>query len=480
MTTVASLHAKAMAASEFLEAIQRGESVTNVRVEGRVQTAGTVFAHPVRVDQVHFADEVSFIECTFRRGAQFSRTWFHRQTKFCGSTFVQASILWRARFLAPADLSDIQTVRGDSRWTPGELNLAWARFEQTADLKRIHVAGPLRMWRTVFLRDVNMWAMHLEGPAVLSSKASEITLTADDVSLDQAEWPPFFQRLTRTRIAKAKADSEFPDVLWLDVASAENLRNDLMAHGFEPTAVDSVVTAYRNEARSMFQPNTLANLTGIELVGEGNLELVDLDLSQVRCLLGGTPLARAKLNNVHWPAERLAGFMRRYRTEDEVANGAGTFADPSNTSRCHRLYVDLGAAYEAQQEDEPASRFRVSAREMARRSQRGTTRAISTLYRYFAGYGEGRGLALLWLVAFVFVLFPAAFVLVHSPEVNSFPQAVVRSLEVAAFLQPSDAASATSGAGASLPLRFLVGVERVIVSGQVGFLLLAVRRLFPR
>jgi hypothetical protein len=121
-----------------------------------------------------------------------------------------------------------------------------------------------------------------------------------------------------------------------------------------------------------------------------------------------------------------------------------------------------------------AGRFRISAREMACGRQSGVTWFISTLYRDFAAYGESPGLALFWLGFFAPFLFPAAFAL--TARLPPFG-AVLKSLEVITFLNESSASNASQ---AQILLRILMGLERIIVVSQMGFFLLALRRLFPR
>jgi hypothetical protein len=66
--------------------------------------------------------------------------------------------------------------------------------------------------------------------------------------------------------------------------------------------------------------------------------------------------------------------------------------------------------YEKAKEELPASRFRISAREIVRQGQRGATWFITSLYRIFAAYGERPGLALLWLGFLVLIAFPLSFI----------------------------------------------------------------------
>jgi hypothetical protein len=120
----------------------------------------------------------------------------------------------------------------------------------------------------------------------------------------------------------------------------------------------------------------------------------------------------------------------------------------------------------------------ISAREIVRQGQRGATWFIPSLYRIFAAYGERPGLALLWLGFFVLIAFPLSCISAARPSHLDLSRAVLKSLEVITFLENRQ--EGATNELRTFGVRVLMGVERIVVSSQVGIFLLALRRLFPQ
>ena len=478
-----------ISAEQFVAAVVAGGPVVDAWVHGVVSANGILVAPRVEVRRVRFADAVfmqdarfeapvTFEGCRFEGGAHFRSARFARKADFSGTVFSAAAYFWRARFMDDVLFKNIVVeAKGKAMGNvdPGEFNLSWARFNKQANFYRARLHSPFRLWRTVFLDDVNMEEMLFDGPAILMGRAQDISIDLQEIAQDDSY--NLFTTLDDARLVTGDDEviigsgpRPYPRFVHPLVSSETDMREVLMRTSLPPALRERVFAAFREPVRGMFAPDKKASLKGIEISASGQLELMDMDMGT--CELLGTPLANSKLSSVIWPTKSLvAGTVIRYTSVDERDS-------VQELPRLQQLYSDLAIAYEKLKDDIPASRFRMSAREMARRNQRGATRFMSSCYCIFAAYGESPGLALLWLATFVLILFPLAFLAVARPAGLTFARAVLKSLEVVTFLGSED--RTPNELHALVTLRVLMGVERIIVSSQVGFFLLALRRLFPQ
>jgi hypothetical protein len=140
----------------------------------------------------------------------------------------------------------------------------------------------------------------------------------------------------------------------------------------------------------------------------------------------------------------------------------------------------LRSNYEANRLFEVASDFKYGEVEMQRRCQPRLLRYISLVafYRYLSAYGERPGLALFWLVAAIFLVFPLLYML--SGYTHEMSRAVLHSLETSTFLEA--AKHAVAGPEDTVPImaKFVTGFERIAVTFQAGMFAFAVQRKFAR
>jgi uncharacterized protein YjbI with pentapeptide repeats len=478
-----------ISADEFKSRLIQGVPIVKVEVAGDVFMPGFQSVAPVDVRFVTFrgtvdlpfatfAGPVTFEGCHFDEGATFTSSFFRGPARFAGSVFARRAWFWRARFLDTVSFRYV-TVSPKGRIVDsvddGEFNISWAHFAKEADFYLARLHGWFRLYRTVFLGDVNMEETLFEKGADFNGRKGFVSI--DLVELARATQVPaetLFDRLIGSKIATDDAEIRLDERRTRYVhpvaASETELGIVLERTGEETRVRAALLAAYREEAKPMFAPGAIASLQRIEIGASGRLQFSDVDLREVRLL--GTRLSNASLQNVAWHSRPIAlGAVERLTTADEAVS-------PTELSRLQQLDLDIAGVYERQKEDGPASGFRVSAREMARRGQSGTSKFISSTYRMFAAYGESPGVALFWLGFLVLGLFPLAFYLAGRPAGLGLGKSIVHSLEVATFLS-SARDTGPDPTQSRLLLRILTGIERVAVSAQLGFFVLALRRLFP-
>jgi hypothetical protein len=146
---------------------------------------------------------------------------------------------------------------------------------------------------------------------------------------------------------------------------------------------------------------------------------------------------------------------------------------PAAYAAVHRLYGQLKRNYGAGGMHREVSDFRYGEMEMLRMMEPPVVRSISVvaIYKYLSGYGERYGLALSLLFVFVFIVFPALYMVIGGDD--DALGATLRSLEVSTFLTAEDEVTDT-------PTRFIEGFERLVVPLQAGMFVLAVNRRLGR
>ena len=103
---------------------------------------------------------------------------------------------------------------------------------------------------------------------------------------------------------------------------------------------------------------------------------------------------------------------------------------------------------------------------------------MTAWYRYLSAYGTRPGLALFWLIAAIFIVFPLLYLvagLSHDPV-----KAILHSSETSTFLETPKSATDSARDGVPIAAKFVAGFERLAVPLQAARFALAIQRKFGR
>jgi hypothetical protein len=442
---------------------------------GRVEIAAVdlsrrTFDKPVYFSGARFRDHATFRGATFRQGATFFDCVFDGPADFSWCHIFGKAYFWRSRFDGPAAFSNtaIEAVEvpGSQRLSPGLADFSWAFFSGSAHFGRTRFGGKTWFWRTVFCADVTFEEANFQAGVIIGGRDHEVSVSAADFSDGK-----LLDDLLRKGLMTPDPQTS-PTLYWhfKDVADAEKLRRLLREQGFDPGAVDEIVEVWQGRAKPMFAGPGVAPVPFRGAVFGKPEESSFGGVGLERCLFVGCDVSKLDFADVRWdrrPTLILLGGRRAVRDE-QYAKTAGDY------SLVGKLYRQLRKNYEGKGAYAEAGDFHYGEMEMRRLAQPAALRHISlgALYKYLSGYGEQHGLALFWLLFFVFVLFPALYLFVGA--FGEPAGAMLHSLEISTFLKPESAAPV------SMAGRFVEGCERIVVPVQAGLLLLAIKRHYAR
>jgi hypothetical protein len=210
------------------------------------------------------------------------------------------------------------------------------------------------------------------------------------------------------------------------------------------------------------------------------VRFADLDLSNTR--FEGTSLTNAWFVNVEWDHRPLTYKRgKRAALHDESANcDKRLLAD---------MYHDLRMNYQKRGKVDQAREFYYGELEASYQWLKPLNRFVSLMlfYKYLSGFGIQQTLAALWLLVFIFIIFPGVFLAsqwVHAHAILAplidgrlvlwFWEAEHRSLEACTFITPGTTQPYTDAD------RLIAGVERLTVVLQASLLAVATKWKFER
>jgi uncharacterized protein YjbI with pentapeptide repeats len=466
-----------LTSEQVLQSLNGGQPVSphGPPQAGRVEIAavdleGRTFDKPVCFSGARFREQATFRGAHFKQGANFFDCVFDGGADFSWCHVFGKAYFWRSRFAGPAVFSDATVVPlevpDSHRLYPGEANFSWATFAGRADFGRTRFGGKSWFWRTVFGADVTFEEAKFEAGVVFGGRAHEVCLSAADFS-DGV----LLRLLIGAGLMTPDRETE-PPLYWhfKDVADAEKLRRLLSDLKLHPRQVDEIVGVWKASARPMFAGPGGGPVPFRGAVFGKPEESAFGGVSLERCLFADCDVSKVDFTDVRWwhrPTWLLLGGRQAVRDEQYASTA-------SDYRVVEKLYRRLRKNYEGKGAYADAGDFHYGEMEMRRLAQPAVLRHISlaALYKYLSGYGEQHGLALFWLLFFVFVLFPALYLLVGA--IGEPAGAVLHSLEVSTFLKPESAAAVPTVG------RFVEGCERIVVPVQAGLFLLAIRRQYAR
>ena len=469
-----------ISAAELLNRIRNGKHVQRAIVEGDIVARDVEFADHVALRDVHFTGTVDFSSCTFRGGISVVNCML-QDAAFGHAEFHGAAYFWRTHFSGAATFDNAVVHCGglsQGSVDDGEFNVSWARFGGPASFVRLRVHGPAHFWRTIFVHNVTMDESLFANGVRFMGRESEISL-----DLTQLGGVAIYDQLLQCGLIKPDPEeafgpgrSRFAQLAGLSTSKTpeEDLCRALNRTKVPTPVRQALLVAFKVGALPMFTPGRRVSLCRLEIGAPGKSVLQEIDMTPCRLL--GTDLRGIRVENLKWPGRRIAfGLIRRNATADEL--------DATNATvdvGLRKLYRDLAAIYESQLDATEAIRFRIADRELSRKDLPLVARILSWCERQLSAYSTSPGIALWWLMVLVIFIVPSLLVLLGKPESMTsadthsstarFAAAVVRSLEIAAFLKDSDPQS-------TLPLRFLAGIERIVVTAQLTLFLLSLRRI---
>jgi hypothetical protein len=289
---------------------------------------------------------------------------------------------------------------------------------------------------------------------------------AHEVCVAAPDFPSrtLFDALCEAGLLVADQETKPPRFWHFRDATGEALDAAMIEAGFEERDRRAAEAVWRGYAHPMF---TDGAMTGVAFDQPAAVAVSQVNLG--RCFLVGTDVEPLTLEDIAWAEQPRRPLGRRMAVRDEEA--ART---PEALAATGRLYTRLRRNAERGERQAEAGDFYYGEMEMRRRGQPPLLRTISllALYKYLSGYGERSGLALGLLLGWIFVVFPAAYLLLGA--VDGVARAVLHSLEVSTFLSPAREVAL------NVPGRFVEGFERLLVPLQAAMLTLAVRRRFAR
>ena len=428
------------------------------------------FEKPVYFIGARFRDQANFQGALFQQGATFFGCVFDGAADFSWCHIGGKAYFWRSRFTGPVTFSnttiEANEVPDSQRLPPGHANFSWAFFSGGADFGRSQFGGKTWFWRTVFCADVTFEEANFQAVVIFGGREYEVSLSASDFHDGR-----LLGLLIGAGLMTPDPETE-PPRFWhfKDVTNAENLKRLLNEKRFDPRQVEEIVAVWKGRAKPMFAGTGDAPVPFRGAVFGKPEESEFGEVGLERCLFAGCDVSKVDFTDVRWdrlPTLFLLGGRRAVRDE-HYANTVGGYR------LVEKLYRQLRKNYESKGAYAEAGDFHYGEMEMRRLAQPVVLRHVSltALYKYLSGYGEQHGLALFWLLFFVFVLFPALYLLVGA--FGEPAGAVLHSLEISTFLKPESAA-AVPMAG-----RFVEGCERIVIPVQAGLLLLGIKRHYAR
>jgi len=432
-----------------------------------IDLRGKVFMEPVTFTDVTFVARANFMGAVFQQGASFFGCTFQDGADFSWTRFFGKAYFWRAHFLGPTTFRQMAVKPADQPQDdflyPGEANFSWAFFTHEADFFRAHFHGPAYFWRTVFRESTNYGQTGFEVDAHFEGTQHAICIARRDF----ADRELFDVMLSKGLITLDEETVGFHDYAHFpNVTSLEGLRAHLADLG-DPR-IGEVELVWKKYAHKMFPEGQDTLFTNAYFRAPGNVNFMHVNLD--RCIFSGSNVGMANLVDVQWDCRRefLSFYQRRALHDEHYVrhNRDYTFIA--------KIYHELRKNHESLGRYDEAGDFYYGEMEMKRMAQPLLLQYVSIIaaYRYLSGYGEQYVLALFWLIALLFAVFPVLYIAANIS--NDLAEAIVHSLEVSTFLEKN-----TTGTVLILG-RLVEGFQRIVVPVQAGLVLLAIKQKFER
>lgn len=428
----------------------------------------TEFIGPARFTECRFESSVSFMGASFKQGAYFFDCTFKGSANFDWAKISGKCYFWRSRFAKSATFANCVVMPLEEKGSPGddtspyllpgEANFSWTQFSSTANFYRMRFKGPAWFVRPLFQGDTSFEESKFGASVVFYGATHEICLGKRDIN------PAVFDKLLETGILVPDPETEPARYAHFDaIKTKKDLSTLLHDCGLNDGDVQQLLRIWEQTAIPTLPVDQPTSFRAITFEKPEQSKFQQLNLS--RSLFSGSDVEAINFSDVTWARRPVFPMASRHAVYDE---------ESEEYASVQELYNQLEANYQRKGWYQEASDFRYGKMDMMRKGQPPVRRNASILagYRYLGGYGERYGLALTLLVAFVFVVFPALY-LMFGLE-GGVPRAVVHSLEVSTFLESMRTPESR------LAFRFVEGIERVLVALEVGLFVLAVNRRLGR
>jgi uncharacterized protein YjbI with pentapeptide repeats len=453
-----------------------------------LQTYGDDLREFVRSGQVvnfHgfiFKKKVDFPWVAFEKGVVFQRCVFLEEVDFRGAHFRGQGRFWKTVFLKKVDFrwavfeKREQAAQDDNN--SGEANFSWCQFKGDADFYGTKFLGPAYFWRTIFREDAKLEA-RFDSAVTFEGNQAQFCFERADFG-DKSSL--FDGMNLGGLLLKDEDDDCCANVIWPDDDDALTARLEKI--GFHPDSVKHVKAVVARQRANMFSQKG-ASFRGSYFARPDIAKFHNLDLQT--CRFVGSNAGQAQFQNVRWDSRpTLFGAADRCAVCDESPAGSGNprATGGERSAKALRalgaLYYDLRVNHEGKGLFDEAIDFHYGELETKRLNQSLPLRLVSLTawYRYLSAYGTRPALALFWLVAAVFVIFPLLFIL--SGFSHDLLKAILHSLETSTFLETPKISAEGIKDGIPIAAKVVAGFERILVPFQAGLFLFAVQRKFGR
>ena len=427
-------------------------------------------AEPVIFYATTFPRPIDLHDVTFEGGVSFRRCVFQQNVTFRGACFLGKAVFWWCGFKHEADFEAAVFAKLEkgarSNTDNGKADFSWSRFEQNANLLWAQFEGPAFFWRTIFEKSANLGAT-FRMDVVFEGDSKFIRVGRSDFRSN----PGLIELLHAEKLLSPDNEDRFSASM--DAADLRDLEEKLRKHNVSDEIIRSLNSDLARITANMFSAEG-TSFRGAKFFQPHEVKFRNLDLGN--CCFLDSNAGQATFQNVTWDRQpTLFGATSRRAVCDERAPAKGKLS--MQTLRAlGTLYNDLRVSHEEKALFEDAMDFQYGEMETKRRAQPTPLRFLSLTawYRYLSAYGTRPGLALLWLLIAVFLVFPGLYL--WTGYAHHVVDAVIHSLETSAFM----AAARNSDDPVSIAARFISGFERLLVAFQAGLFVLAVQRKFGR
>lgn len=469
---------------------------------GCLDASSYIFSDPVNFDGAHFVDKTDFKNADFHAGASFVGTVFEQDVDFSFAQFRGTANFWKSQFIGPAHFFRI-TVTCEAQQIkkgfPGEANFSYARFENEVSFQRARFQGPAYFYRTIFGGDtISFEEARFDEAAIFEGQRNDICFLESELPreciqylkdkhyavkcADIAGYLNFDIRIrSLKRLQDNLNDDRQPEGKRIYVKNGKREPTyDLAPRSLNSEQRELVYNKWRECSRPMFKPGSDVSFQSMMLIKPGSISFSRIDLSP--CTFRNTRLKEIVFIDVQWAkAKRFGGigsFAHRCSLRDESQIDPGQEDHGSIKPHCldvRELYHDLRVNYEAKGLSTEARDFYYGQMEMEFRSRPPLRRlfSITSIYRLLSAFGTQEPLALIWLVAFVSLVFPLLYIAFGT---HDYWVALLRSLETATFFRQTTPIPGSKPA--TIPERLLEGIERIIVAVQASLFILAAKARF--
>ncbi len=409
---------------------------------------GVVFQNDVTIPEDHFFPlGISFVNVTFRRRVIFGKVNSEGPIYFWNCRFEGETSFFRLRVSCGGPAVDQRL--------PGEGNFSYCRFLLRPSFDRAQFLGQTFFHRTIFFRGVDLEEVRFEGGVTFEGSRSDICFSEREVNRrlsvsrqeDASEEEDEDWRRAKDLISRLKDDrilfrnTDHLDHINFDwkLRSEQSLIRALKIAGSQPEQkpyLDDETTriialwkdgfgstmfgGYANEAApiSSFRGTQFGPRSSFNHVKLGN------------CLFLGANISESEFLVVEWARQPCgllirhfvknfavhSSWMRTWRAalqdEFELDRDSSKVEDKTELrdrrKELSELYRALRMAYDRENDSEMGRDFYFGEIEAERLSLGPVRRRmrLSYLYRAFSGYSKREGLALGWLLSFIFLFFP--------------------------------------------------------------------------